>query len=625
MKNRALMSSVGIAIFSARLLSGAEETEVKKTDAESLPPVVVTATKTETEVSKTAASITVIDRAKIDQEQYRLMTDALRSVPGLTIANRGGPGTQATVLMRGTKSEHTSVLIDGRPMPTNLAGLFNLETTPLDNVERIEVLRGPAASLYGGKTIGGVINIITRTGRGLEKPENTVFFEAGSYGTFREGLSSLGSVGDLDWAFELGRTDIQGQRINSQVQQTSGSGRIGYQIDETLRFDLDLRSYESIVGSPGNRLQNRDDDQVRTEFWSVSPRLVWDTTDIWKQTLTYSYSRSRQVAINAANNGLFAPPDNRLSVTTQFLEYQSEIKALDWWTITAGAWLQDLSYTRFNDTAGLVDIDQNETNWALFVQSQMEITKDLTFLTGVRYDSYSDFDDAATWRAGLSYRVPVLQTLLHANYGTAFSPPSPQDRELVLFGNPLLAKPERSRGFEIGFEQPISAAKASFSATYFQNDLRDTYQFDLATFALQPIGEARTRGVELGAVWQPCTALGFNASYTYLDADDTEANVRLVRRPRQSISGGMTLKPHEDVTVSLSADYVMDREDFDPVSFAQTDLEDYLVARLALNWRVCKNVELFGRIENLFGDRYEEVAGFPAYSTGAYAGVKLRF
>jgi len=623
---RSIIGTAGIAIaITPYLLLSAEparEAAPETKDTKLLPEIVVTATKTETESWKTASSVTVIDREELERENYPTLVEALRRVPGLTLADRGGPGTITTVLMRGTKSEHTSLLINGRPIPMNLAGLYNIETTPLDNIQRIEVLRGPASSLYGGKTIGGVINIITRSGRGVEKPETTAFFEAGSYGSFREGVSTLGSAADLDWAFDFNRSDLQGQRINSQFQQTGGAGRVGYQITETLRFELDGNYYEAIVGNPGNRLANNPNVQLRTEYWNISPRLIWDTTENWRQTLTYSYNAFRQAATGSTSS---FSPNNRITVETQFLEYQSEVKATDWWTLTAGAWFQDMGYDRFNDDTGIQDISQHETNWALYAQSQMEIAEGLNFVASLRYDNYSDFEDAVTWRAGLSYRVPVLQTLLHANYGTAFSPPSPQDREPALFGNALLAKPERSQGYEVGFEQPIPAAKAKFSATYFHNDIEDTYQFDLSTFSLLAIGEARTRGVELGAEWQPLDQLGFYANYTYLDADDTLADLRLVRRPRHTISGGVIAKPVEDVTVSLSATYVMDREDFDPVTFAQTDLEDYLVARLSVAWRVHKNVEPFARVENLFGDNYEEAAGFPAYDTGAYAGVKVRF
>jgi vitamin B12 transporter len=587
-----------------------------------LPAVVVTATKTPTTSDRTAASLTVIDHAEIERQQFRLLADALRLVPGLTIADRGAPGTVTGVFTRGTKTEHTRVLLDGRPVPANPAGAYNLETTPLDNIERIEVLRGPAASLYGGKTIGGVINILTRSGRGLEKPESSAFFEAGSYGSYREGFSALGAEGDLDWAFEASRADLQGQRVNSRFEQSSANGRTGWQLNDTLRLELDGRWYEASVGLPGNRFSNDTDDHVVTEFWSLSPRLVWDITDGWRQSVTVAQSNFRQAATGL--NGIFNP-NNRITSHHHFLEYQSEFRALDLWSITAGIWLEEQNFTRFNDNIRSKDIDQNETNWAYYLQSQLELLPGLDFNAGFRYDHYSDFGTALTWRSGIAWRVPALQTLLHGNYGTAFSPPSGQDREPALFGDPQLASPERSRGWEFGVEQPMANANITLSATYFRNELTDTYQFDLATFSLQPIGRALTQGMEFGAKWEPHESFSINTAYSYLDADDLSGAVRLVRRPRQTLSGGLVLKPHERLTLSLSALYVMDREDFDPVTFDQKDLEDYLLGRLSVNWRVRQNLEVFARIENLFDDNYEEAAGFPAFDTGAYAGVKIRF
>jgi vitamin B12 transporter len=608
----------GLTLISSGWLHGADTPKDKP--VQELPATVITATKTETEADKTASSITVIDRAKIEQEQYRLLADALRLVPGMTVINPGVTGNVATVLTRGTATKDTMLLIDGRPMPYNLAGSFNLETMALDNVERVEVLRGPAASLYGGRTMGGVINVITRSGRGLEKPETTAFFEAGSYGTFREGISTLGAAGDLDWGFEASRTDIQGQRINSQYQQSNAAGKIGYQIAEDLRFDLDLRYYTADVGVPGSTAANDSDNHLLTEFWSISPRLIWDTTENWRQTLTFSHSQFRQVATGLTG---FFQTNNRVSSRSDWLEYQSTVKVLEDWTLTAGAWFQDQNITRFNDTTQVLDIDQNQTNWALFLQSQAEVLPGLNLLGGLRYDSFSDFEEAVTWRAGISYRVPVLKTLLHANYGTAYTPPTPQDLTPVFGGNPNLLDPERSRGYEIGIEQPLLDNQLLLHATWFRNDIEDTYQYLPPFFIPTAVGEATTSGVESGIQWTPCQSFSANLNYTYLDATDDTNDARLVRRPRHSINGGITVKPHNDVTVSLSAAYVIDREDF--TAAGQADVEDFLNVRLSATWRVTKNVEVFGRIENLLGDQYEEIPGFPALDTGAYAGVKLRF
>ncbi len=615
-------AAITAALLAAIQISVAQTPAQKTQSTEDIPEVVITATMSETESWRTASSVTVIDRKKIDENQYRFVTDALRNVPGMTVVTPGIPGNVATVMTRGTTTKDTALMIDGRPVPGNLAGSFNLETMVLDNVERIEVLRGPAASLYGGRTMGGVINIITRSGKGLAKPKSTAFFETGSYGTFREGFSSLGAIGKLDWGLEASRTDMQGQRVNSQFKQTNLAGKVGYQFADSLRFDLDTRYYTAQVGSPGTIYAVNPDAQLLSEFWSISPRLVWNTNDRWTQSLTFSHSQFRQVATGM---GGFFNPNNRTSSRTDFLEYKSVVKVTDKWTVTAGAWFQDQKISRYNDDAGMLDISQALTNWALFLQSQAELFKGFNLIGGVRYDKYSDFSDALTWRSGISYLVPVTQTVLHANYGTAYTPPTPQDLTPVFGGNPNLITPERSRGYEFGITQPLASNKLSLRATYFHNDLRNTYQYLPPFFIPVAVGSATTQGLESGLDWNPCAMFGLNLSYTYLDARDNTNLVRLVRRPRHSISGGIRFQPVKDVTFNLSALYVIDRQDYDAITFAQGNLHDYLNVRLSANWRINEHLDLFARIENLLGQKYQEIPGFPVMSTGAYAGLRLRF
>lgn len=591
-----------------------------------LPEVVITATKTETERWRTASSVTVIDRKEIDAKQYKLVPEALRQVPGVVIADRGTPGLVTGLFVRGTNSDHTLVVIDGRPVPMNLAGLYNIETMALDNVERIEVLRGPAASLYGGKTLGGVINIITRSGKGLEKPETSLSWEGGSYGYSRENLSTRGAAGIFDWSLELSRQDTQGYRINSQFQLNNAAAKFGAQLADTLRFDLDLRYYTADVGVPGAVTgfgANDPDDHVLTEYWSISPRLVWETTDRWTQTLTYQFGNFRQASTN------FTPTfglNNRITSRNHFLEYQSVVKATDWWTFTAGAWLQDIGYSRSSDNTFPFegyDVDQAETNWAVYLQSQAEVLPGWNITAGLRHDSYSDFDDATTWRVGSSWRMPWTQTILHANYGTAFAPASPQNREAALFGDPTFLKPEQSKGVEFGIQQPFWSNKGTVSLTYFRNNISNLIVFLPPFGPLQQINQARTEGLEAALSLQPTDSFGLNLQYTYLDADDLTAGVRLVRRPRHTISGDVWVKPVPKLRLGLGALYVIDRED--GFGAAQADIEDYLRLRLTASYEVCKNLELFARVENLLGEQYQEVLGFPSMRTGAYAGFRLRF
>lgn len=589
---------------------------------ETTPEVVVSATRNETPVDAIAASVTVIGRQEIEDKQYYFLSSALRDVPGLAFADRGSPGSVSGIFMRGTKSEHTSVLLDGRPLPANLAGLFNLESLTLDNIERVEVLRGPASSLYGGKAIGGVINLISRTGKGLDKPEGSLSFEGGSHDTFREALTFRGSDGSLDYSLELNRFDTGGERINSDYELTSGAGHLGVQATEDLYFSLDLRVFDSAAGVPGPATgfgANDPDDLLESSLWSLSPKAVWQTTDRWKQTLSYQFSSFEQEASHFNYFG----GNNRIEVENHHLEYQSEIDMTEHWKVTLGGIYQDRHFERYNDDALLTDVDADEKNWALFVQSQLRIAKDLHLIASLRHDDYSAFDEATTGRAGVSYRIPMARTLLHANYGTAFSPPSPQDVQPALYGNPYLVESEESEGWEIGVEQPFWEDKGKIFLTWFRNDIENLIEYDPVSFSLHQVDEARTEGVEVGFQLNPVKQLRLDANYTWLDAENLTQDVRLVRRPRHQLNAGIAWLPVENLRFGLNVNYVADRED--GFGAEQREVDDFTTVRLTAAWKITKHVEIFGRIDNLLDEEYEEVLGYPAYGRTFYAGLRLRF
>jgi len=620
------LSTISVLLASGFNLSqGAEApAQANKEEAQSvsLPTVVVTATRTEVSKEKTASTVTQISRQEIEDNQYPSLTSALRTVPGLTIADAGTVGSVAGMFLRGTNSYHTAVLVDGRPLPANLAGTFNIETLSMDNIERIEVLSGPASALYGGNTIGGVINLVTRSGKGLEKPEGELLIEAGSDSTVREGISYRGNSGIVDYSIEGNHFHTDGERINSAYNLSNASAHLGAQVSRDLYLQTDIRFYDGSVGVPGPISGFGANDplaHLKTRSWSISPGLVWQVNESWKQKLTYTYSNFEQEASKFTGLG----QNNDVQLDEHFIDYQNEFHITDKWALTFGGTYQNRAFTRFNDDVHANDVDSTENNWSLFLQSQLEIAEGLNLVGGLRYDDYSLFGDSFTGRIGLSYRLPEVRTLVHANYGTAFAPPTPQDVQPALYGNPLLIEPERSRGWEAGIEQPFWNEKGTFSATYFRNEIRDLIQFDPTLFVLTQTARARTEGVEVGFKLEPCRQLALNANYTYLKAMDLENDVRLVRRPRHQLNAGLVYSPTETVRLGVSCNYVADREDGFGVS--QQKIDDYVNVRLTASWKVTKSCELFGRLENLVGDHYQEILGYPANGRTFMAGLKVSF
>lgn len=581
--------------------------------------VVVTATRTETELEKSTASATVVDRGEIEARQYRNVAEAVGQSAGVTLASTGTPGQSAGVFTRGTKTSDTLVLVDGRRLPFNLAGSYNLENFTLDNVDRIEVVRGPLSSAQGGSANGGVINIITRGGKGLEKPEHTVSFEGGSFQTFREIATSRGAFGPFDYSIETSRLDTENQRDNNQYRQNSLSAKPGVQISRDVYADMLFLYNNADIGTPGAIQTNDPDDNLVRETSLISPRVTWDTTEWWQQSVVYSHAQQRQAATGFTG---FFNPSNRIQIDTDQLDYQSTFKPFDVWTLVAGGSLVDSRYYRYNDQASMIDVQNNITTTAVFLQSQWDVLDNWRLDSAVRLDHNSDFGNPVTWRVGTLYRVPRLGSKIHASYGTAFSAPTPQDIAASLFGNPDV-KAEKSQGYEAGIEQPFWEERVSIGATYFHNRSTNQIIFDPATFVLSNIGLATNEGWEITLKARPCNQVDLVFNYTNLNALDRTNAVRLVRRPMHKIDASVAYRPIPAVTLTGGLTYVADREDY--VGFNQAAIEDYFVTRLTASWDINPHVQLFGRIENLNGDQYEEVYGFPALDTGVYAGVKATY
>jgi vitamin B12 transporter len=585
-----------------------------------LPQKTIVANKTLDDVSTTAASVDIVDRTKIDQQQWRLAPEILNSIPGVSIVGGAYPGALNTLVVRGMTTHQTNVLIDGRPMSMNLAGGLPLEHLSLDHLQQVEVLKGPSANLYGSRSMGGLIQLVTRKGKDLKKPEYSFTTEAGSYGYFHNSMSTLGSDHSWDWSINANRTDSEGQRPNSDYKNNSIFANIGYTFSPSLYFELQGNYFNSELGVIGANTSQDFNDQVNYENWSLSPRITWETNDSWTQTLTFMINRYRQVALNEEGFN----SNNRISVEDYFIDYQNDIQWNEQFKTTIGLWNQWTTLDRFNDDLGYTDAQEHLSNHALYISNQWNPIDQLYININGRYDYFSDFSAAATGRIGVSYTLPT-QTNLFFSFGNAYTPPSPQNTLTALYGNPLLVTPEKSEGLEFGVGQKSRYLDAQ--CTFFYNRITDLHQYNNLAFQVDVIGKARTQGIETKITLKPYKKLNVEATYTYLNAEGLEgassARGRLVRRPSHQIYSALTYQPIDPWVISLSATYLIDREDI--AGFSRVNLEDLFTVRLTSQYQINKNIKVFGRIENLLGERSQSIAGFPIQSTGAYAGITLTY
>ncbi|MGH9857047.1 MAG: TonB-dependent receptor, partial [Acidobacteriota bacterium] len=194
----------------------------------------ITGDRLEEPVSEKSDSISVITRDEIEAHQWNYVLDAVRMIPGVSVVQSGSPGKTTSIFLRGAGSSQVLVLLDGVPINNPYFGSVNFEDLTTDNVERIEVLKGPQSPLYGSDSIGGVIQIITRKGQG----EIHTAFEGGSFQTFREKVSMRGGRDAFDYSLSFSRQDSEGQFVNDEFGENIFSARAGYRWSDNTRLDF---------------------------------------------------------------------------------------------------------------------------------------------------------------------------------------------------------------------------------------------------------------------------------------------------------------------------------------------------------------------------------------------------
>ena len=640
-KGRVRATALILFAFAFEASSFAQDTTRSVTaDGDQLPeaaPVVVSATRFEIPRDQSPTSISVIDSQDIDNKQIERVADALREVPGLNVVQTGTPGQLTSVFMRGLPSEDMQVLLDGIPINQGLAGQFDFANLTTDNIDRIEVARGPQSTIYGPRALAGVVQIFTKQGSG--PPGITLSEEGGTYDTFRETLSSEGKINEFDYSLGASRLDTDNARPNNAYRNTSLITDVGWSPDEQVRIGGLFAYSESETGNPNTIFAPRPIDHFLTEKWLVAPHIDLQVTDWWNAKLIIDHDNERQV--NNPNQDGLTPQSTPFTGATRALfqrttiDYQNELRATSWFTLTSGFFYNriDSGEERPFTLFGSNFITDFTTEIAGFVEATANI-QNLILVAGGRIDSFNDFGDVWTYRVASSYKIDQTDTTLHASVATGFSPPSSQDKIFRFNPNPSQPlqplQPERDFGWDAGFEQRLWERHLTLGGTYFHNDLSNVIGFN-GLFATLNLGAAETQGLETELRAEPIANLLLTASYTYLEAEKTSSKdisqpegARLPRRPRNEVYVSGSYLWWAKLRTTIEAKFVNAREELN-FGGPNFDIEDYSFVNIAAEYEVNPHLSLFGRIDNLTGEHYAEVFGFPNLGTAAYAGVKLRF
>jgi vitamin B12 transporter len=585
---------------------------------EELKAIEITATRTSIEEDNSASALTVITQEEIQQKQHMQVKDLLRDQAGIGVVNVGPMGGTTSVFMRGAGSQSSLVLIDGVQVKSNTTGGFDFSNLQMDNIERIEILRGPQSTLWGADAVGGVINIVTKRGKG--KPTYSLAFEGGSFATFKETLASSGALGKFDYSGSASRTDSEGfSAFNEDLggteddgyQNTTFSSRMGYNFLEDGRVELIGRYTKArsefdglnmafvLSDSPNNILRNETFyfalpiEKSITSWWDakVNTNFNYDNLDIIDSTLGNSKILSRTFTIDFQNN---------LSLG----KYASAIFGFEH-QVTNG-------YNNSNNIA------LENRSQGYYLQGRLNWNDRVLLNAGFRQDVNSRFDNQFTYKVEGAYQFKSWGTKLRTAYATGFRVPSLNEVLFPFFGN-LNIQPEESKNWEVGFEQKIFRDRVTVGGNYFYTDFDNLIVFDFMTFIAQNIGKSTSKGIEVFANFKILDNLNLNTNYTWNQATDNTNGSILPRRPRHTFSASLhhTWKNKLDTLITVNYRSKM-------VSGTGV-VGERTIVRAALSYQVNKNWKLTARGENLLDEDYEESFQFGGQSISGYAGVVYTF
>lgn len=617
------------------------------TEPAELEAIIVTGTRAAGGVpaDRIGGSITLLDAEALERRQTRDVSDILRDVPGLAVGRVPG---QTQIRIRGAEGNHTLVLVDGIEVSDPFAGEFDFGTLVADDAARIEVLRGQQSAIYGSDAIGGVIQYITLTGR--EAPGIRARGEVGSFGTVNTAARIAGVSGPFDYALSatLNTSDGSPGARGGERDLGSDTGALSFKsiwslaenarVSGVFRYarteadfnnsdnDFDSPTFGFQADSPGSRFENEAVyGLVRGEFDALDGR--------WTHALTGQVADTERDVFNADERS-FGNEGRRLKgsyETTLRLE-NGDLRHL----LTAALDVERERYRNTSPPSSFAFTGRRQVdNVGIVGQYDLSIGENASFGASVRRDDNNRFADTTTYRVQGSYRF-VTDTRLRAAAGSGVK--NPGFYELFGFvdgryvGNPDL-KPEESQGWEVGVEQPLLDGAATLGVTYFQSTLDNEIvpTFPPPDFVTTPINlatESKQRGVEafgrllLGEAWR------IDAAYTYLRA--REDGIREVRRPTHTASvavdwravadrGGLTLVARYN---GQTRDNAFIDPSFVPV---RVELGDYILVNLNADLKLTERVGLYGRIENLLDEDYEDVFSFETAGRSVAVGARARF
>ncbi len=599
-------------------------------------PVVVDVSGEGVPLPASSASVTVLTRAEIEDSHASDLADLLRSAPFLHIAQNGSAGSLTSVTIRGGKPNFTLVLIDGTPVndiTNTLGGSVDLSSISTDNVERIEIVRGPLSSLYGSEAVSGVINVITRND---SRPSLEIATEGGNFGTEKGALNFRGGSHSTSYGFGGSYLNVSNQVKDDAFALGTLTGDFKFEASANKLFRAQARyqhdqdaSFPINGGGPELSILQVPELRHSGEV-TFGASFQHQADPKWLYSVDFNLLRRGERSNTPAVLDRTPPTFQSLPAELQNTDFRrletrfsNQVLFSQKWTGHFLVSLKDENGLNDSLIAGKIPTHFHLDRPAITANGEVVYSFGrLTASAGTGVDKSSGFNPHPATRAGANLRLFGGRTTLKGTWASAYQLPSMFALADPIVGNRNL-QPEQDKGFDAGVEQRFGFLQSRASISYFRNSFSDLVDFSAAIFKLVNLSSARTQGTELSFSAAPYSKLRLTGDASYLDWQLRGINepLRDVPHWEGGVSADWTLT--QKLHLLSGTRWVGRRFDFSVPDPQVDSVGGYSTTRVAASYAVSKRMSAYTSVDNLLNRRYHEFLGFP--NPGIYARVGVKY
>ncbi|MCT7470255.1 TonB-dependent receptor [Aliarcobacter cryaerophilus] len=603
------MKKINVSLVASFLIA----TNLYSQQTSSLDEITISsATKSEQKLKDVTANVDVITAEEIEDRKFKTVAEALNTIPGIQVSPSGGIGQQTSVFLRGMDSKKTLVLIDGIRLndPTGLSGA-NFEHLMINDIERIEVIKGAQSSIWGADASAGVINIITKSAQMGTHGNATI--EYGRYNSKIARANISHKNNNFDAKFGVTRVDTDGfSAISPKSSEAKNYEDDGYE-NTTVNLKLGYNFDDSNRVSTSYEIIDTEVDYDNEIGWPVD--LVKSADDLSKaKTKTHLANITYENRNDIAITNVYA---NYTDITREYSYGNFDGSVKEYGVKSTVPYLSETSFitigTDYKEFEHKNDLDKQYDNKAIYITNTNKFFDDKTIFTqALRYDRYSDFENKTTGKIGIKQYI-IDDLNISANYGTGYNVPTIYQLNDITYGN-IDLNPEKTKSYDIGFEYK------GFSITYFNTKIDNMIDWGNGFENIE--GTSKIKGTEIAYKNEVVEDTFLNLSYTNLSAKN-DKDEYLAKRAKNKVGFGVDYYGLKDFHFNINGEYIGTRYEKDDEKGAKTG--NYTIWNAVVDYDISKNFSTYLKLDNIFNKDYQIVDGYATSQRAAYVGLKASF